>query len=87
MSDKPGVGGASSSSSKRKRTDDEGDDTPPPKGLSDPDLPFREDSPLRIHKHYRLVEEEVAMPLNAFKTGEQLVFIIYQCIFGKSYST
>ena len=86
-SDKPGVGGASSSSSKRKRTDDESDDTPPPKGLSDPDLPFREDSPLRIHKHYRLVEEEVAMPLDAFKTGRQLVFIIYQCIFGKSYST
>ena len=86
-SDKPGIGVASSSSSKRKRTEDGIADVLPPKGLSGPDLPFCKDCPLRIHKHYRLVVEEVAMPLNAFQTAEQLVSIIYQCIYGQSCST
>ena len=86
-SDDSDVGVPSSSNSKRKRTDDESANAPPPKVLSGANDPFREDSPLRIHKHYRLVEEEVAMPLDVFQTGRQLVFIIYQCIFGKSCST
>ncbi|RPD53587.1 hypothetical protein L226DRAFT_488319 [Lentinus tigrinus ALCF2SS1-7] len=78
-----GIGVASSSGSKRKRTDDDDSaDIPPPKGLSGADLPFREDCPLRIHRHYRLVEEEVAMRLSEFQTGEQLAFIIFECIFA-----
>ncbi|RPD52553.1 hypothetical protein L226DRAFT_496191 [Lentinus tigrinus ALCF2SS1-7] len=75
---------SSTSSAKRKRIDedDSGVDIPSLKGLDGADTPFREDCPLRIHKHYRLVVEEVAMPLRDVKTGEQLVFIILQCIFA-----
>ncbi|TFK80909.1 hypothetical protein K466DRAFT_442269, partial [Polyporus arcularius HHB13444] len=76
---------STSSSSKRKWTDDgDGADVPPLKGLDGAKITYREDSPLRIHRHYRLVEEEVAMPLSDFETGEQLVFIIGDCIFGES---
>ncbi|RDX50657.1 hypothetical protein OH76DRAFT_1380067 [Lentinus brumalis] len=73
---------ASSSSSKRKWTDveDSGVHVPSPKGLSGTDLPYREDCPLRLHRHYRLVVEEVAKPLCDFETGEQLVSIIKDCI-------
>ncbi|TFK83367.1 hypothetical protein K466DRAFT_602927, partial [Polyporus arcularius HHB13444] len=73
---------ASSSSSKRKWTDveDSGVHVPPPKGLSGTDLPYREDCPLRLHRHYRLVVEEVAKPLCEFETGKQLVSIIKDCI-------
>ncbi|TFK80914.1 hypothetical protein K466DRAFT_604945, partial [Polyporus arcularius HHB13444] len=73
---------ASSSSSKRKWTDveDSGVHVPPPKGLSGTHLPYREDCPLRLHRHYRLVVEEVAKPLCEFETGKQLVSIIKDCI-------
>ncbi|RPD53593.1 hypothetical protein L226DRAFT_561064 [Lentinus tigrinus ALCF2SS1-7] len=75
---------SSSSSSKRKRDDahDSGVDIPSLKGLGRADPPSCDDCPLRIHKHYRLVVEEVAMPLRDFKTGKQLVYIILQCIFA-----
>ncbi len=53
-------------------------DVPPPKGLSR--LPLRSDSPLRRHKHYRLVVEEVALPLSEFQFGRQLVSVVKDCV-------
>ncbi|KAI0667547.1 hypothetical protein C8Q78DRAFT_1105481, partial [Trametes maxima] len=38
------------------------------------------DCPLRRHMHYRLVVEEVAMPLTGFQNGRQLVSIILDCV-------
>lgn len=43
---------------------------------------FRAECPLRRHKHYRLVVEEVAMKLSAFQHGRQLLAIIYCCVKG-----
>ncbi|KAI0631794.1 hypothetical protein C8Q77DRAFT_1159536 [Trametes polyzona] len=40
----------------------------------------REERPLRRHMHYRLVVEEVAMPLKKFQSGQQLFSIIYDCV-------
>ncbi|KAI0689367.1 hypothetical protein C8T65DRAFT_673012 [Cerioporus squamosus] len=73
------AGPSSSSSQKRKLDPDEcKGDVPPPKGLSR--LPFRSDSPLRRHKHYRLVVEEVALPLSEFQFGRQLVSVVKDCV-------
>ena len=76
---------SSSSSTKRKRedVDDSGMHIVPPKGLNETDLPFRDDCPLRLHRHYRLVVEEVAKPLNEFETGAQLVSLINDCVWGE----
>ncbi|KAI0660068.1 hypothetical protein C8Q70DRAFT_1132735 [Cubamyces menziesii] len=41
---------------------------------------YREDCPLRRHKHYRLVVEEVGMELKKFKRGRQLMKVIYDCV-------
>ncbi|KAI0631771.1 hypothetical protein C8Q77DRAFT_158845 [Trametes polyzona] len=40
----------------------------------------RDDCPLRRHMHYRLVVDEVAMPLKDFQSGSQLVSIIRDCV-------
>ncbi|KAI0689366.1 hypothetical protein C8T65DRAFT_700277 [Cerioporus squamosus] len=73
------AGPSSSTSQKRKRgADDDADHVPPPKGLSRPS--FRSDCPLRRHKHYRLVVEEVALPLSEFQFGRQLVSIVRDCV-------
>lgn len=40
--------------------------------------------PLRRHKHYRIVVREVCMPLEKFQSGEQLLEIIFTCVFGTS---
>ncbi|KAI0648523.1 hypothetical protein C8Q79DRAFT_877064, partial [Trametes meyenii] len=45
-------------------------------------LNFREESPLRHHMHYRIVEREVAMPLSEFQHGKQLVSIVLDAIVG-----
>ncbi|RPD59339.1 hypothetical protein L226DRAFT_617315 [Lentinus tigrinus ALCF2SS1-7] len=76
------AGSSSSASNKRKFTDDEQHtgDVPPPEGLADSQLPFRDDCPLRRHKHYRLVEEEIALPLNEFGSGKQLIQIVRDCV-------
>ncbi|KAL7279912.1 hypothetical protein ACG7TL_006321 [Trametes sanguinea] len=42
----------------------------------------REDCPLRRHKHYRLVVKEVGMKLVNFQDGQQLLQIIYDCVFA-----
>ncbi|RDX46913.1 hypothetical protein OH76DRAFT_1385925 [Lentinus brumalis] len=73
------AGSSSSTSQKRKLDSDECEgDVPPPKGLSR--LPFRSDSPLRRHKHYRLVVEEVALALSEFQYGRQLVTVVKDCV-------
>ncbi|RPD56877.1 hypothetical protein L226DRAFT_492090 [Lentinus tigrinus ALCF2SS1-7] len=75
---------SSASSSKRKwdDADDSGVHVPPPKGLSEANLPFRDDCPLRPHRHYRLVVEEVAKSLSEFQRGAQLVSVINDCIWA-----
>ena len=41
------------------------------------------DCPHRLHRHYRLVVEEVCMPLHKFIDGAQLLSIVRDCIRGK----
>ncbi|KAI0327851.1 hypothetical protein GY45DRAFT_1307842 [Cubamyces sp. BRFM 1775] len=41
---------------------------------------YREDCPLRRHKHYRLVVKEVGMELKKFKSGRQLLKVVYDCV-------
>ncbi|KAI0641693.1 hypothetical protein C8Q79DRAFT_287183 [Trametes meyenii] len=61
--------------------DDGTDETLPLPSNVDSKLPkAREDCPLRRHMHYRLVVEEVAMPLTKFQNGRQLVSIILDCV-------
>ena len=40
-------------------------------------------SPHRLHRHYRLVVEEVCMPLHVFTDGPQLLSIVQDCMTGK----
>ncbi|KAI0707486.1 hypothetical protein C8T65DRAFT_781158 [Cerioporus squamosus] len=73
------VGGPSSSTSTKRKLDEADEEAvPPPKGLSE--LPFRTECPLRCHKHYRLVEEEVALPLSEFQNGKQLIYVVRDCV-------
>ena len=64
-----GVQGSQPSGSKRKREGDAADD------VFDPVH--------RRHRHYRLVVEEVCMPLHTFTSGEQLLSLVYDCVLGK----
>ena len=43
-----------------------------------------EGCPLRLHQHYRLVVQEVAMPLDRFEYPQQLVQVIFDCVLGES---
>ncbi|KAI0364874.1 hypothetical protein BV20DRAFT_982916 [Pilatotrama ljubarskyi] len=61
---------ASSTSRKRSRSEMESDAT----------LGDREDCPLRRHMHYRIVVEEVAMPLSEIQCGRQLVQVVFDCL-------
>ncbi|KAM5541530.1 hypothetical protein V8D89_004720 [Ganoderma adspersum] len=75
----PQTGSTSSSSTSRKRkSDDESRTEDSPVGYSQ----FREDCPLRLHKHYRLVEKEVAMPLSSFTDGQQLASLVLDCVYA-----
>ncbi|TFK91375.1 hypothetical protein K466DRAFT_632764 [Polyporus arcularius HHB13444] len=78
-------GSSFSTVQKRKLNPDEGEgDVPPPKGLTR--LPLRSDSPLRRHKHYRLVVKEVALPLSEFQFGRQLVSVVKDCVIAHYYA-
>ncbi|KAI0641668.1 hypothetical protein C8Q79DRAFT_918903 [Trametes meyenii] len=68
-----------SSSTSRKRTRSEFD--------SDDTLNFREECPLRRHMHYRIVEQEVAMPLSEFRSGRQLVRLVLDCVIAHQEAT
>ncbi|RDX51432.1 hypothetical protein OH76DRAFT_1401290 [Lentinus brumalis] len=83
------AGPSSSASNKRKAPDDEHDTSavPPPEGVASSQPPFREDSPLRRHKHYRLVEEEVALPLDEFQSGKQLIQVVRDCVLAHYHAT
>ncbi|RDX49302.1 hypothetical protein OH76DRAFT_1382400 [Lentinus brumalis] len=36
--------------------------------------------PLKTHRHYRIVVEEVCLPMSCFKDAAELVYLIYLCI-------
>ncbi|KAI0694754.1 hypothetical protein C8Q76DRAFT_660513, partial [Earliella scabrosa] len=36
--------------------------------------------PLKVHQHYRMVVNEVGLPLSEFKNGKQLVLILLDCL-------
>ncbi|KAI0740066.1 hypothetical protein C8Q76DRAFT_665743 [Earliella scabrosa] len=79
------VGSSSSSSLKRKRReDDDGRDanqeSSEEPSATETDPAFRSDCPLRLHRHYRLVVKEIALPLSEFACGRQLVEIVRDCI-------
>ncbi len=72
-----------SASLKRKRATGTTEATlPKPKGLPHESVSDDDPCPLRRHKHYRVVVEEVCMPLTMFKNGKHLVWIILDCVYG-----
>ncbi|KAI1788211.1 hypothetical protein LXA43DRAFT_648708 [Ganoderma leucocontextum] len=73
----------SPSSKKRKRLEDVADIPPTPRhdghwGTQNPTLHL--ECPLRQHKHYRIVVEEVGLPLKEFANGKQLVSLLLDCL-------
>ena len=42
-----------------------------------------QDSPLKTRAHYRLVVQEVCLPMHQFENGEDLVYLLARCIRGK----
>ncbi|KAI0739885.1 hypothetical protein C8Q80DRAFT_1200811 [Daedaleopsis nitida] len=76
---------SSTSSSKRKRrVEDDEEDLPRPDGLPPSTHTLGSTCPLRRHRHYRLVVEEVALPLSEFQNGLQLVEVIRDCVIAHS---
>ncbi|PIL32466.1 hypothetical protein GSI_05168 [Ganoderma sinense ZZ0214-1] len=45
-----------------------------------PGVTMHSGCPLRQHKHYRVVVEEVCMPLKSFQYGRQLVSVVLDCL-------
>ena len=74
-----------SSGGKRKRTDAIVNNTAPSRGRGEcgPDPITRSDGPLRQHKHYRIVVEEVGLPLRDFRNGRQLASIVLDAMIGE----
>ena len=71
---------ASPGSNKRKRGGMAPDSDSPPR----PNATAKSDCPLRQHKHYRIVVEEVCMPLRDFQYGRQLLLVVLDCLQGKA---
>ncbi|KAI1786098.1 hypothetical protein LXA43DRAFT_1035081 [Ganoderma leucocontextum] len=72
---------ASPGSRKRKRIAELLDATSTSqRGKYSPNATMRSDCPLRQHKHYRIVVEEVCMPLKNFQYGRQLVSVVFDCL-------
>ncbi|KAM5541548.1 hypothetical protein V8D89_004738 [Ganoderma adspersum] len=67
---------ASPGSNKRKR----GEGAPDSDSLPCPNATAKSDCPLRQHKHYRIVVEEVCMPLRDFQYGRQLLLVVLDCL-------
>lgn len=65
---------------KRER-EDEDEESEPPSAQTDGIPKLR--CPIRHHQHYRIVVEEVGMPLNRFETGLQLVCLLFDCLKSK----
>ncbi|KAI0357202.1 hypothetical protein OH77DRAFT_1476721 [Trametes cingulata] len=66
-----GVPQSSPTSHKRTHSEYEYHDTP---------LSFCQDCPFRRRKHYRMVVEEVGMPLSELENGRQLVKVVLGCL-------
>ena len=72
-------------SGKRQRREDMEDDADPgprSKGRLIRNATAHSVGPLREHKHYRFVVEEVAMSLKEFRKGKQLASVVYDAIQG-----
>ncbi|KAI0662207.1 hypothetical protein C8Q70DRAFT_963679 [Cubamyces menziesii] len=76
------VPAAPTSGTKRSRADDDDQQKmPPPPGVGGSKADESEETcPLRRHVHYRIVVEEVALPLEEFEHGHHLVSVICDCI-------
>ena len=48
-----------------------------------PHATARSNCPLRQHRHYRIVVEEVCMPLKDFQYGRQLLLVVLDCLRGE----
>ncbi|KAH9889980.1 hypothetical protein C8Q73DRAFT_146831 [Cubamyces lactineus] len=70
------------SGTKRPRVDDDDQQKmPPPPGVGGDTADDSEETcPLRRHVHYRIVVEEVALPLEEFEDGHHLVSVICDCV-------
>ncbi|EPQ50691.1 hypothetical protein GLOTRDRAFT_17582, partial [Gloeophyllum trabeum ATCC 11539] len=44
--------------------------------------PSKDSAPLRAHRHYRVVVEEIGSPLDEFKNARELIEIVYHCLLG-----
>ena len=75
---------ASTSGTKRPRVDDDDQEKmPPPPGVGGSKTDDSEEKcPLRRHVHYRIVVEEVGLPLEEFEDGHHLVSVICDCVEG-----
>ena len=71
---------ASPGSKKRRRT--VGSENATRASLRSPNATLHSNCPLRQHRHYRIVVEEVCMPLKTFKHGRQLVSVVLDCLQG-----
>ena len=73
-----------SESKKRKRTMDDEEDIVSPGSRDGQTHDSSDDSrrPLRQHKHYRIVVEEVAFPITHFKNGKQLASLVLDALRG-----
>ncbi|KAI1786103.1 hypothetical protein LXA43DRAFT_1035102 [Ganoderma leucocontextum] len=69
---------ASPGSKKRKRAVQL--ENAPSSSQPSPDTTLHSNCPLRQHKHYRIVVEEVCMPLKTFQHGRQLVSVVLDCL-------
>ncbi|KAI1786104.1 hypothetical protein LXA43DRAFT_1099549 [Ganoderma leucocontextum] len=63
---------------KREREDDA--EEPSPDAQTNEVSEFCVGCPIRHHQHYRIVVEEVGMPLDRFETGLQLVCLLFDCL-------
>ena len=70
-------------SKKRKRANATHADQQSQHGDSVPNATIDSDHPLRIHRHYRIVVEEVGLPLKNFQYGRQLAYVVLHCLRGK----
>ncbi|KAH9889936.1 hypothetical protein C8Q73DRAFT_736428 [Cubamyces lactineus] len=72
---------ASGTKRRRDEEDNQQELPPPPHGVEGSKADDTEEKcPLRRHIHYRIVVEEVGLPLETFEDGHHLVFVIYDCI-------
>ncbi|KAI0662169.1 hypothetical protein C8Q70DRAFT_963360 [Cubamyces menziesii] len=78
---------ASGTKRRRDEVDDEQALLPPPHGVEGSKADDVDDKcPLRRHRHYRIVVEEVGLPLEQFENGFHLVSVIHDCIIAHKHA-